>query len=796
MTSCRRLTPRTLGLVLAVVSGLAVVPVVRAAADHLVLTEIVVREREPRPPTYYGSPFIEIANPTAADVDLSDVYIATTQDVSLDRFYWTIVQDGGVGASSSGNFHCRFPDGMTIAAGDTLVIALKGSADFQLNYGHQPDLELFEDGTAPDAVPEMRAVAPGSIGAGLGSSGSNVPRLSDTFDSIVMYRWDGATDLVQDLDYLVYGSDTRVRVDKTGVAIDGVDVDQASSTYLDDTPVASQHPALAAAPTFGHSLQRLSFDETGEAESGGNGLTGHDETSENLAASWHDVSTQEPAAAPETWYRTAPIVTAATASSPAYAGLPVTLAATVLSHDALAAVTFHYAVNGGDEQTLPGTSGAASAWTAAIEGLAVEDTVAWYVTAATTEGATATVPMGGFAHANTFGVIEAPQQGEGPAKLLFTEVCTTPTPGEFVEIDNPNDFDVSLANYYLTDALYAPSSEYYWRVVEGNPTADNVGGDGTFGDFHIRFPADAVVAAGDRVTVSLGGSDGFEGQFGVLPDFEMFEDGAVPDDVPDMVPVFDGSNVLSQYGDLTNFNVDTGNGELVILYYWDQLSDLVTDIDIVIWGNGSSYRFSKTGVSIDGIDPDTTPTSYAPDTAPANQDTIMFAHAVGESYTRIDMNEGEQIATGSNGVDGRDELSENWSVTFAAETATPDPPTGGGNGGGGEPAVGEGVALSVPSRTFLPRLGETFPITFGTRENSETRLRLYDLDGRLVVTLFDSHFDAVPTNLHKVVVWDGRDQDYELVRAGVYVAHLSVVDETTGDEETKTVPVVVATRLK
>ena len=755
MTSRRRLAPRTVRLVVAAACGLSLASQAFAQPSHLELTEVLVLERAPQHGIYFGSPFVEIANPTASDVDLSDVYIATTQDNSLEKFYWNVVRGVGVGGGTSGNFHCRFPAGMTIAAGDTIVIALTGSADYQLNFGRLPDLELFEDGTVPDQVPEMREVVAGSIGAGLGNPGSNTPALSASFDSIVLYTWDGHSDLVQDIDYLFYGTDTRVRVDKTGVSIDGIDVDEAPSTYLADTPIASQHRALAAAPTFGHSLQRLTFAETGETTTGGNGITGHDETSEDLAASWQDSPVPDPAPAPATFYRTAPIVTSSSASSPAYAGQPVTLSATVLGYDTVSGVAFHYTINGGDEQTLAATAGANNAWSAQLAALAVADTVAWYLTATSSAGATVVRPVGGLAHANGFAVVEPPQPGEGPAKLLFTEVCTWPNDAEFVEIYNPNAFDVPLADYYLTDALHVPTN-YYWNIVLGNPTADTVGGDSAFSDFHLRFPEDAVVTAGDRITVALAGSEAFAAFFGVAPDYEMFEDGATSDDVPDMVPIFPGSATHTDFGELTNFNTTTGNGELIILYYWDQLSDLVTDIDLVIWGNGSSYHFSKTGVSIDGLDPDTTPTTYQPEFSPAQQDTIMFAHLAGESYTRVDLHEGTQVMTGSNGVDGRDELSENWGVTFQSLPATPDPPNGGGGGGGGGTPQISGVALAVPSRTFLPRLGETFPITFATRSDTdaETKLRIFDLDGRLVIALFDSHFDPVPSTLSKVVAWE------------------------------------------
>ncbi len=475
----------------------------------------------------------------------------------------------------------------------------------------------------------------------------------------------------------------------------------------------------------------------------------------------------------------------------------MTLTARVLSHDALSQVVFRYVVNDAGEQQLAATAGSGNTWTAQLAGLAADDTVRWWLDAQTAAGATATYPFGGAARALTFAVAEPPTPGEGPAKLIFTEVCLTPSPGEFVEIHNPNTFAVTLGDYYLTDAIYAPGSQFYWRIVEGNPSQETVGG-GAFNDFHAKFPDDAVIAAGDTVTVALLGSSAFEDYHLVSPDFELFED-ASGDTIAELEEIFAGSIGApdATFGVLTNYNNDTGNGEVLILYYWDGTTDLVTDIDLLVWGNGTSYRFSKNGVSVDGPDADTTPSAYALETAADGIAYLQFGHAVGESYTRIDLNEGAQAPTGGNGVGGRDELSENWADTYAAATASPNPPGGGGGGGDGDD--GAAIALEVPARTFLPKQGEVFPISFVSRRSWQTRLRILDLQGRLVISLYDSAFDGSPSDdpaNPERLAWDGRDQTFDQVRAGMYVVHLSAVNPDSGDETVETAPVVVATRLQ
>jgi len=118
------------------------------------------------------------------------------------------------------------------------------------------------------------------------------------------------------------------------------------------------------------------------------------------------------------------------------------------------------------------------------------------------------------------------------------------------------------------------------------------------------------------------------------------------------------------------------------------------------------------------------------------------------------------------------------------------------------------AGLDGPARTFLPREGEEYPVTMtvgaGLLENgvrAEILLRVFDLQGRLERTLYDSRFAADPVqdfrdNFSFTVEWDGRDDIGEFSTAGAYIIHLSVVDQTNGKQEEVQMPVVVASRLK
>ncbi len=241
--------------------------------------------------------------------------------------------------------------------------------------------------------------------------------------------------------------------------------------------------------------------------------------------------------------------------------------------------------------------------------------------------------------------------------LLISEVTVTPTAGEFIEIFNPNATAVDLTNVYLTDATFAGGGAYYYNIVTGA----NAGGGG-FGDFLARFPNGATIAPNAYQTVAIAGSNNYNTTYGTDPTYELYEDGATADGIPDMLEGLPGS--INGQGGLTN------GGEVAILFYWDGESDLVTDLDYVLWGD-TDEAVDKTGISIDGPDADGTTSTYANDTPIANQDLVATtAHATGDSYQRQDFAEGTEVSGTGNGVNGDDETSEDLSATWCLSAAT------------------------------------------------------------------------------------------------------------------------------
>ncbi len=227
--------------------------VCEAGEGHLLLSEVCVQPG--------GHEFVEIHNPTASALDLSDVYLWDA--TAADTYYWLVASLDSVGQY---DFALRFPAGASIEPGAYLTISLSPAADFDTNFGLPADFAGLGDGSG-DTL-NMEPAFAGGLG---GSAG-----LSNAGEVVVLFSWDGASDLVADLDYLVWG-DQNEASDKTDVTVGG-------STYLPDTPVADQD----ALP--GHdneeSMQRVDATEGAEIKTGGNGLTGHDETSEDVSNTW------------------------------------------------------------------------------------------------------------------------------------------------------------------------------------------------------------------------------------------------------------------------------------------------------------------------------------------------------------------------------------------------------------------------------------------------------------------------------------------------------------------------------
>ncbi len=200
-----------------------------------------------------GSQLVELYNPGLFDVPLDDLYLA-------DYASYYLITEGG-GAPDPSDFRLRFPPGHVVPAGRRVVVSLASATAFTSAFGRAPDFDLDgADAGAPAMLGEF----------------TNISRFGTTQEMLVLFHWDGASELVTDVDYVVWGGPVAA-MDKSGVTVGG-------STYQPETPVAMQ--SAASAPPANQALVRCLYGEGLELDFGGNGFAGADETSEDHANTW------------------------------------------------------------------------------------------------------------------------------------------------------------------------------------------------------------------------------------------------------------------------------------------------------------------------------------------------------------------------------------------------------------------------------------------------------------------------------------------------------------------------------
>ncbi len=351
--------------------------------------------------------------------------------------------------------------------------------------------------------------------------------------------------------------------------------------------------------------------------------------------------------------------------------------------------------------------------------------------------------------------------------LLISEIAITPAEAEFIEIHNKGAGVIDLTNVYITDATFANGNTYYYQLVTGG------GGGGGYADFFARFPNGASIAPGAYQTIALNGAVDFFTVYGVNPTYEIANTNSVPDMLEARPGSIDGlSSGLSD------------GGEVVVLLHWDGMSDLVQDLDYVVWGD-KVEAVDKTGVSIDGPDAGTTPSSYLNDTAISAQAVISTgSHAVGNSWQRSDMNEGNEVKTGGNGITGHDETSEDTNNTFFEAPATPNaaaasPPA---------PQIIINEVDAVGSAEFIelkgPANATTNGITLVMYDGSSNQVyAVYDLSGHTLSA--DGYFLIGDASLSPNIVLAANSLEDGADAVAIYYAdasQFSVGDSVTGSD--------------
>lgn len=235
--------------------------VLAPAGTHLVISEVAPRGAGTGAASD-SSEYIEIYNPTSRPVSLDDKYI------SDDIGYYRVV-NGMYPAANNSDWTLKFPLGLVLSPGRTLVLCVTkaGFAGSGASAaGAQFFLEMKDSNASPtDDMIIMTTVSTFPVGGG------NLTNPSTTNGEwVVLFCWKGSSDLVCDIDYASWGANgTNVKLDKTGVTIDGPDADAVASAYNADTPAATQ-TNLGTALVKPNTFQRV-FGEVGEVALGGNG---------------------------------------------------------------------------------------------------------------------------------------------------------------------------------------------------------------------------------------------------------------------------------------------------------------------------------------------------------------------------------------------------------------------------------------------------------------------------------------------------------------------------------------------
>jgi len=225
-----------------------------AAPDHLYMTELVLFPNK--------AEYVQITNPTSQTIQLGDYYLTDATDTANGKFYYNLPSGDNFWSGLSSDFVARFPD-MSIAPGQSLIVGLGRTSDYVDEYGSSPDLSLKDDMLTAGGA----ATIPGRLNG----------YLDDAAETLVLFYWDGSSSTVKDVDYLIWGNLSHA-VDKTSVP-----------AYVPDTPVDQQK----VASVHGVDQKMIHSDEGSEPTSGGNGITGHDETGEPLDVTWEAVDKGE-----------------------------------------------------------------------------------------------------------------------------------------------------------------------------------------------------------------------------------------------------------------------------------------------------------------------------------------------------------------------------------------------------------------------------------------------------------------------------------------------------------------------
>lgn len=244
--------------------------VMAAAADHLILSEIGLYPSIQSP---ISAEFVEIFNPTGQPVELENYYLTDS-----NKYIEIPAAPGHLVDTNTTDNVLRFPPGSVLEPGQVAVVT--GGAQVLLDIFYDGskaryDKEtsgalLFEVENTSEEAPNMIALN-NDVEKPLNFNLTNVSDKNGEF--VILFYWDGKSATVRDVDIAAWGSPTSRQ-------------NSFSPKGGDYALDAGIHSTLSISVSRDDSvLVRVSTDEPSETATGGNGITGHDETTE-APGSW------------------------------------------------------------------------------------------------------------------------------------------------------------------------------------------------------------------------------------------------------------------------------------------------------------------------------------------------------------------------------------------------------------------------------------------------------------------------------------------------------------------------------
>lgn len=650
---------------------LLLVPYLLFATDHLLISEVVLQPS--------AGEFVLITNPSSSSIQMGNYYLTDATDKANAKYYYNLPGGADYWSGSSTDFIARFPD-TTLTAGASLILSLARHSDYQTTYGSSADLSLKDD--MLDAIDGVSTIG-----------GSPNVKLDNTAETLILFYWDGVAATVQDVEYLMWGTDSATASAYT--------IDKSAVTgYVADTAVELQ----SYMPTHldGSKLIRNS-DEGTETTSGGNGITGHDETSENLADTWSvvDLTIVKPAISAVGYSPSNPETTE-----------DITISADVTDDIGITSVTLTYTFPSGTgtpvDVAMANTSGDQYAYT--VPATNTEGTLSYFITALNTSGLTETSGIGGIEIADppppvtiqtirdNFSTYSGTTVNLNVVVAIGSGVTRTDRTEAYVQDESGFGIVLSATGLLNPALVQGDSINLVGEVSEYNGTKQII-------NFSSTTLATGRPVPGIRtITSSELPSDANQGSFVMVW-------GAVQSRGDD---IGGGSNV----------GLEDADG-LLTIRIWDttHLLDDPTADSLLQVGN------------------------------------IVQVFGIASNYN----GDGQLLAAYANDVQAYQE---------------------------GEDSDG-GTSLSVAPYPFVPKLGENIQYIYRFPANSRVTLRIFDLSGHLVTTLFE---DYRSLSLEFTKTWDGRDELHQLVLPGTYIMHLETVNRTTGEILNDMAPVVIGSR--